>query len=160
MAHEFIIDFRPFKQGSGVDAAQVAKRLMDYGFHAPTVSFPVANTMMIEPTESEDLAELDRFADAMIAIRHEIDQIEHGVHSQKDNPIANAPHTAYSLTADNWTHSYSRQVAAFPTKYQLDWKFWPPVGLIDNGHGDRHLICTCPPLESYESEPEPAEMSS
>ncbi|MEZ5004641.1 MAG: aminomethyl-transferring glycine dehydrogenase [Chitinophagales bacterium] len=148
VAHEFIIDFRHFKE-LNIEVADVAKRLMDYGFHAPTVSFPVAGTLMIEPTESEPLEELDRFVDAMIAIRKEIEAIADGQYSKEDNPIINAPHTAAIVSGDQWDHCYSRQVAAFPTHYQYETKFWPYVGKIDNGHGDRNLICTCPPLEEY-----------
>lgn len=149
VAHEFIVDFRPFKSQSGIDVGDVAKRLMDYGFHAPTVSFPVAGTLMIEPTESEPLSELDRFIDAMISIRREIELVESGAWPENDHPIVNAPHTAYSVTEDTWSHPYSRHHAAFPTIHQIEQKFWPPVGKVDNGYGDRHLICTCPPLEDY-----------
>ena len=149
VAHEFIIDFRPFKANSDIEVVDVAKRRMDYGFHAPTVSFPVPGTMMIEPTESEPLDELDRFVDAMISIRKEIDAIAAGELDIKDNPVINAPHTALSVTADDWNHPYSRTMAAFPSHYQKELKFWPPVGKIDNGYGDRNLICTCPPLEAY-----------
>ena len=152
VAHEFIIDFRPFKQSVDVDATDVAKRLMDYGFHAPTVSFPVAGTMMIEPTESEPLEELNRFLDAMLSIKQEINLIENGTYTTEDNPIINAPHTAVEVTADDWSHTYTRQVAAFPTHHQVELKFWPKVGKIDNGYGDRNLICTCPPLEDYVEE--------
>ena len=150
VAHEFIIDFRSFKTDSDVDVADVAKRLMDYGFHAPTVSFPVPGTMMIEPTESEPLAELDRFVEAMVSIRNEIRDIDSGKYGREDNPIVNAPHTAFEVTDDSWAHAYSRRTAAYPTKTQKELKFWPCVGKIDNGYGDRNLICTCPPTSEFE----------
>ena len=144
-AHEMIIDCRPFKD-HGIEVTDIAKRLMDYGFHAPTVSFPVAGTMMIEPTESEDLPELDRFCDAMIAIRKEID----AAHIDKpNNPLKNAPHTQAMLTADQWDFPYSRQQAAFPLPYVSDNKFWPTVRRVDDAYGDRNLICTCTPIEAY-----------
>jgi len=158
-AHEFILDIRPFEQSAGVTGEDVAKRLMDYGFHAPTMSFPVPGTLMIEPTESESQAELDRLCDALISIRGEIRAIEEGRLPEDDNPLKNAPHTAAYVTADEWHHAYSREKAAFPAPWTREHKFWPAVGRIDNGYGDRHLICTCPPLESYseedETEPEP-----
>ncbi len=149
VAHEFIIDFRPFKQTTDIEVVDVAKRLMDYGFHAPTVSFPVPGTMMIEPTESEPIEELDRFVDAMISIKGEIDAVESGKYPKDDNPVINAPHTAVVVTDDEWKHSYSRKTAAFPTHHQVELKFWPAVGKIDNGYGDRNLICTCPPIDDY-----------
>ena len=144
-AHEMIIDCRPFKD-HGVEVTDIAKRLMDYGFHAPTVSFPVAGTMMIEPTESEDLPELDRFCDAMIAIRKEIDAAQIDT---PNNPLKNAPHTQAMLTADQWDFPYSRQLAAFPLPYVSDNKFWPTVRRVDDAYGDRNLICTCTPIEAY-----------
>jgi glycine cleavage system P protein (glycine dehydrogenase) len=152
VAHEMIFDLRPFKHGAGpsVDEQDVAKRLMDYGFHAPTVSFPVAGTMMIEPTESESKDELDRFCDALIAIRKEIQEVVDGKVDPKDNVLKNAPHTADEVTADDWTHPYSRQQAAYPLPYVRGNKFWPAVGRIDNPYGDRNLICSCPPMEAYE----------
>ena len=152
VAHEMIFDLRPFKHGAGpsVDEQDVAKRLMDYGFHAPTVSFPVAGTMMIEPTESESKDELDRFADALIAIRAEIQAIVDGKADPVDNVLKNAPHTAAELTADAWTHPYSREQAAYPLPYLRAQKFWPSVSRIDNPYGDRNLICACPPMEAYE----------
>ncbi len=152
VAHEMIFDLRPFKHGAGpsVDEQDVAKRLMDYGFHAPTVSFPVAGTMMIEPTESESKDELDRFCDALIAIRKEIQEVVDGRVDPKDNVLKNAPHTADEVTADDWTHPYSRQQAAYPLPYVRGNKFWPAVGRIDNPYGDRNLICSCPPMEAYE----------
>ena len=149
VAHEFIIDLRPFKASVGVEVDDVAKRLMDYGFHAPTMSWPVPGTMMIEPTESESKAELDRFCDAMIAIRDEIRAIEDGRLPRDDNPLRHAPHTAAIVTADEWTHPYSRQTAAWPGPWQKTHKFWPPVGRVDNAYGDRHLVCSCPPIEAY-----------
>ncbi|PRP90342.1 Glycine dehydrogenase [Enhygromyxa salina] len=151
VAHEFILDLRPFKQSAGVEAEDVAKRLMDYGFHAPTMSFPVAGTLMIEPTESESRAELDRFCDAMISIREEIRAIETGALPRDDNPLAGAPHTAAVVCAQSWDRAYSREQAAFPLPWVAEAKFWPAVGRIDNAYGDRHLMCTCPPLETYEA---------
>ncbi len=148
-AHEFIVDLRPFKPASGVEAEDVAKRLMDYGFHAPTMSFPVAGTIMIEPTESEDKAELDRFCNALISIYHEIKAIEEGKISKTDNPLKNAPHTMQIVCADEWSHPYSRQEAAFPLSYITHNKFWPAVSRINNTYGDRNLVCTCEPVESY-----------
>ncbi len=147
VAHECIIDLRPIKAATGVTAEDVAKRLIDYGFHAPTMSWPVPETMMIEPTESEPLPELDRFCAAMIAIREEIRAIEQGRMDRLDNPLKNAPHPAEQVLGD-WSRSYSRTVAAFPVA-ELRRKYWPPVGRIDNAYGDRHLVCSCPPLESY-----------
>ena len=149
IAHECIVDLRPLKKSAGIEVEDVAKRLMDYGFHAPTVSFPVAGTMMIEPTESESRAELDRFCEAMILIRHEIAEIESGRADAKDNLLKNAPHTAESLVVPDWTHRYSREQAGFPAPWTREHKFWPPVGRIDNVYGDRHLVCTCPPIEAY-----------
>ncbi len=152
VAHEMIFDLRPFKHGAGpsVDEQDVAKRLMDYGFHAPTVSFPVAGTMMIEPTESESKDELDRFCDALIAIRAEIQAIVDGKADPKDNVLKNSPHTADDVTAEEWTHPYSRQQAAYPLPYVRANKVWPAVSRIDNPYGDRNLICACPPTEAYE----------
>jgi glycine dehydrogenase len=153
-AHEFIVDLRPFKKSAEVEAEDVAKRLIDYGFHAPTMSFPVAGTIMIEPTESEDKAELDRFCDAMLSIREEIRAIEEGKADKKDNPLKNAPHTQFMVTANEWKHPYSRKEAAFPLYYVTQNKFWPSVARVNNTHGDRNLICTCEPVESYmEAEP-------
>ena len=148
-AHEFIVDLRPFKQSAGIEAEDVAKRLMDYGFHAPTLSFPVPGTIMIEPTESEDKAELDRFCDALISIHNEIEQIATGKADRMDNPLKNAPHTLQVITADEWKHGYSRQEAAFPLEYLRGNKFWPSVSRVNNTYGDRNLICTCEPVESY-----------
>jgi glycine dehydrogenase len=148
-AHEFIVDLRPFKQTAGIEAEDVAKRLIDYGFHAPTMSFPVAGTIMIEPTESEDKAELDRFCDALISIREEIAALENGSSDKLDNPLKNAPHTQAIVCADDWTKKYTRQQAAFPLFYVTQNKFWPSVARVNNTHGDRNLICTCEPVESY-----------
>ncbi len=151
-AHEFIVELRPFKQTAGIEAEDVAKRLMDYGFHAPTMSFPVAGTIMIEPTESEDKAELDRFCDALLNIRQEIRDIEEGKSDKADNALKNAPHTQSVITADDWKHAYSRQQAAFPLYYVTQNKFWPSVSRINNTYGDRNLICTCEPVSSYAEE--------
>jgi glycine dehydrogenase len=149
-AHEMILDPRKYKQGAGVEVEDIAKRLMDYGFHAPTVSFPVAGTLMIEPTESEPKGELDRFCDAMISIRKEIDEIELGISDKTDNVLKNAPHTAESALADDWKHSYTRNKAVFPAEWVKTNKFWPSVGRINNTYGDRNLFCICPPIEEYE----------
>lgn len=149
VAHELILDFRAFKHTVGVEVEDVAKRLMDYGFHAPTVSFPVAGTLMIEPTESEDKAELDRFCDALISIKREIEAIENKKIDATDNPLKNAPHTIGVITSDEWNHPYTREEAAFPLPFVSENKFWPSVGRVNNSQGDRHLICTCPPIESY-----------
>jgi glycine dehydrogenase len=149
VAHEMIFDLRRFK-AAGVEEGDVAKRLMDYGFHAPTVSFPVPGTLMVEPTESEPKAELDRFCEALIAIRAEIEAVVTGAADAKDNVLKNAPHTAGAVAADAWTHPYSREAAAFPLPWVRGGKFWPSVGRIDNPYGDRHLVCVCPPMESYE----------
>jgi glycine dehydrogenase len=151
-AHEFIVDLRPFKKTAEIEAEDVAKRLMDYGFHAPTMSFPVAGTIMIEPTESEDKAELDRFCDAMISIREEIRSIEEGKFDKKDNLLKNAPHTQQTVMADQWPHSYTRQEAAYPLYYVTHNKFWPTVSRVNNTHGDRNLVCTCEPVSSYAEE--------
>jgi glycine dehydrogenase len=149
VAHEMIFDLRPLKQASGIDETDVAKRLMDYGFHAPTVSFPVAGTLMVEPTESEPKEELDRFCEAMIAIRAEIQAVIDGKADRKDNVLKNAPHTAAAVSADEWTHRYSREQAAFPLPFVRANKFWPSVGRIDNPYGDRNLMCSCPPVAEY-----------
>jgi glycine dehydrogenase len=149
VAHECIIDIRPLAKSSGVGAEDVAKRLIDYGFHAPTLSFPVAGTLMIEPTESESLAELDRFCDAMIAIRGEISKVELGVWPQDDNPLKNAPHTAGSLLQAEWAHGYTREEAAYPVASLRRQKYWVPVGRVDNVHGDRNLFCSCVPMSEY-----------
>ncbi len=150
VAHECILDLRAIKDASGISAEDVAKRLVDYGFHAPTLSFPVAGTLMVEPTESEPKAELDRFIAAMIAIREEIRAVEQGRADPIDNPLRNAPHTAAGLAAADWGHSYSREQAAFPIAELRHTKVWPPVGRVDNVYGDRNIMCSCPPLEAYE----------
>ncbi|WP_313282492.1 aminomethyl-transferring glycine dehydrogenase [Delftia tsuruhatensis] len=149
VAHECILDLRPFKESTGVMAEDVAKRLIDYGFHAPTLSFPVPNTLMVEPTESESLYELDRFVDAMIAIREEIRAIEQGRLPQDDNPLKNAPHTAETLLASEWAHPYSREAAAYPVAALRQSKYWCPVGRVDNVYGDRNLYCSCIPVDAY-----------
>ena len=151
VAHECILDLRPLKDTSGISAEDVAKRLIDYGFHAPTLSFPVAGTLMVEPTESESKAELDRFCDAMLAIRAEIAQVESGAWSRLDNPLVNAPHTAEALLKADWPHAYSRETAAYPLASLRRQKYWVPVGRVDNVWGDRNLSCSCPPLSAYES---------
>lgn len=148
-AHEFILDLRPLKKESGISDEDVAKRLIDYGYHAPTMSFPVPGTLMIEPTESESKKELDRFCDAMISIKNEIDDVINGKMDAEDNPLKNAPHTAHAIASDEWDHPYSRQKAAYPAPYLKNHKYWPSVGRIDNAYGDRNLMCTCPPVEAY-----------
>jgi glycine dehydrogenase len=150
VAHELIFDLRPFKK-AGIEEMDVAKRMMDYGFHAPTVSFPVAGTLMVEPTESEDKAELDRFCDAMIQIRTEIDEVVSGKADRADNVLKHAPHTAEVVSATEWRHAYTREQAAFPLPFVRAKKFWPPVGRIDNPYGDRNLFCSCPPVDTFES---------
>jgi glycine dehydrogenase len=146
VAHECILDLRPLKDTSGVMAEDVAKRLMDYGFHAPTLSFPVPNTLMVEPTESETLAELDRFINAMIAIRGEITKVEKGEWPQDNNPLKHAPHTAASLLGADWDRPYSRETAAFPVATLKAVKYWPAIGRVDNVYGDRNLFCSCVPV--------------
>jgi glycine dehydrogenase len=149
VAHEAICDLRAYKKTAGIEVDDVAKRLMDYGFHAPTVHFPVTGTVMIEPTESESRQELDRFCEAMISIRSEIAAIESGLQDRLDNPLKQAPHTVDDIVSDDWTRSYSRQTAARPAPWLHDSKFWPAVGRIDNAFGDRQLVCQCPPVEAY-----------
>jgi len=149
VAHECILDIRPFKDTSGISVDDVAKRLIDFGFHAPTMSFPVAGTLMIEPTESESKEELDRFIDAMIAIREEIRAVENGSLDKEDNPLKNAPHTAAELVGQ-WPHSYSREQAVYPGTTAVASKYWPPVARVDNVYGDRNLVCSCPPMEVYQ----------
>jgi glycine dehydrogenase len=149
VAHEMILDCRSFK-AAGIEVEDIAKRLMDYGFHAPTVSFPVAGTVMVEPTESEPKSELDRFCDAMIMIRKEIAEVEGAIADKQDNVLKMAPHTAVELTANEWNHSYSREKAAYPMPGIRENKFWTTVGRVDNAYGDRNLVCTCPPIEQYE----------
>jgi glycine dehydrogenase len=148
-AHEFIVDLRPFKKSAEIEAEDVAKRLMDYGFHAPTMSFPVPGTIMIEPTESEDKSELDRFCDALLSIRNEIMLVEEGGLDKKDNPLKNAPHTQFTICSNEWTKPYSREMAAFPLEYVKQNKFWPSVARVNNTHGDRNLQCTCEPVSAY-----------
>ncbi len=156
VAHEMIVDFRQYKHALGVEVEDVAKRLMDYGFHAPTVSFPVAGTLMIEPTESEDKAELDRFIDALVSIKHEIEEIDSGVADKENNVLKNAPHTAEVIISDNWDRPYSREKAAYPISFTRGNKFWPSVGRVDNAYGDRNLYCACIPVEAYAEETETA----
>ncbi|HEY1919099.1 MAG TPA: glycine dehydrogenase (aminomethyl-transferring), partial [Streptosporangiaceae bacterium] len=153
VAHECVIDLRPVTRDVGITVDDVAKRLIDYGFHAPTMSFPVAGTLMIEPTESEELAELDRFCEAMIAIRGEISRVAAGEYDAQDNPLRNAPHTAEMLLTDEWKHSYQRAEAAYPGHGDRRAKYWPPVRRIDQAYGDRHLMCSCPPPEAFEDLP-------
>jgi glycine dehydrogenase len=148
VAHECILDLRGLTKESEVTVDDVAKRLVDYGFHAPTMSFPVAGTLMVEPTESEDLDELDRFIDAMIAIREEIDRVASGEWAVEESPLRNAPHTSRVLATEEWTRSYSRQVGAFPAGHDPD-KYWPPVARIDQAYGDRNLVCSCPSPEAF-----------
>jgi glycine dehydrogenase len=150
VAHECILDLRPVTRAAGVTVEDVAKRLIDYGFHAPTMSFPVAGTLMVEPTESEDLVELDRFCEAMIAIRQEIAQVAEGRWQVGDSPLRQAPHTAAAVGADRWEHPYPRSVAAFPPGVDPAGKYWPPVRRIDGAYGDRHLVCACPEPAAFE----------
>ncbi len=149
-AHEFILDLRPFKKSAGVEVEDVAKRLMDFGFHAPTISWPVAGTMMIEPTESESKSELDQYCDALLAIRKEIRDVEEGRLPRDDNPLKHAPHTIEDVTTPDWNRPYGRDQAAFPLPWLRDLKFWPAVSRIDSAYGDRHVVCTCPPIEHYQ----------
>ena len=151
VAHELILDMRQFKASADVDVIDIAKRLMDYGFHAPTVAFPVHGTLMIEPTESEPLEELDRFCDAMIAIYNEIKEIENGAADKSDNVLKNAPHTAAEAAANEWPHHYPREKAVFPTPDVRTHKFWPPVARVDDAYGDRNLFCACPPVDAYKN---------
>jgi glycine dehydrogenase len=150
-AHEFILDFRQYKHTAEIEVEDVAKRLMDYNFHAPTVSFPVAGTLMIEPTESESKEELDRFCDALLSIRAEIQEILDGKADKKDNVLKHAPHTAQAVCSSEWKHHYSREKAAFPLAWVSANKFWPSVSRVNNTYGDRNLVCTCPPVSAYET---------
>ncbi|TON74876.1 glycine dehydrogenase (aminomethyl-transferring) [Vibrio parahaemolyticus] len=150
VAHECIIDIRPLKEETGISEEDIAKRLMDYGFHAPTMSFPVAGTLMVEPTESEDLAELNRFCDAMISIREEMTKVKNGEWPLENNPLVNAPHTQVDLSAEEWDRPYSRELGCFPSKATKYWKYWPTVNRVDNVYGDRNLICSCPSIDNYE----------
>ncbi|HAD09923.1 MAG TPA: glycine dehydrogenase (aminomethyl-transferring), partial [Porticoccaceae bacterium] len=149
VAHECIIDIRPLNKSCGVTEEDIAKRLMDYGFHGPTMSFPVAGTLMIEPTESESKAEIDRFIDAMVRIRGEIARVENGEWDASDNPLKNAPHTHNDVLDEDWPHPYSRELAARPAPWLKENKVWPTVNRIDNVYGDRNLVCSCPPLSDY-----------
>ena len=148
-AHEFILDMRGFKADTDIEVVDIAKRLMDYGWHAPTISWPVAGTMMIEPTESESKAELDRFCDAFKSIHAEIQAIADGEMERSNNLLKNAPHTAKSMICGEWNHPYTREQAAYPGGWAVEHKFWPPVARIDDAHGDRNLVCACPPLSEY-----------
>ncbi|MEY3020239.1 MAG: hypothetical protein RLZZ272_1223, partial [Actinomycetota bacterium] len=148
VAHEVVLDVRGIQQRSGITNEDVAKRLIDFGFHAPTMSFPVAGTLMVEPTESESLAEIERFCEAMLVIADEIARVEDGTWPRDDNPLVNAPHTAEDVGADDWSHPYARSIAAYPVPGLRTAKYWPPVSRVDNAHGDRNLACTCPPLEA------------
>lgn len=149
IAHECIIDCRPFKASAGIEVEDIAKRIIDYGFHPPTVSFPVPGTLMIEPTESESKEELDRFCDALIAIREEIREVEQGTQPRANNVLTNAPHTLEDVIADGWARPYSRERAAFPAAWTRQHKVWPSVGRVDGAYGDRNLVCVCPPMEAY-----------
>ena len=149
VAHECILDLRPITKATGVTVDDVAKRLADYGFHSPTMSFPVAGTLMVEPTESESLAEVDAFCEAMIAIRAEIDKVGSGQWPADDNPLRNAPHTAECLLVEAWDHPYTREQAAYPLGTGFRPKVWPPVRRIDGAYGDRNLVCSCPPVEAF-----------
>ena len=161
VAHECILDTRVLKDETGITVDDIAKRLMDYGFHAPTMSFPVAGTLMVEPTESESLGEIDRFCDAMLAIAREAADVAKGVDGQtaEDNPLVNAPHTVSMLAEESWAHTYSRATAVFPPGVSPDSKYWPPVRRIDNVYGDKNLICSCPPLSDYQAPEETLEAS-
>ena len=152
VAHECILDLRPLEKLSGISAEDVAKRLIDFGFHAPTLSFPVAGTLMVEPTESESLHELDRFIDAMIQIRAEIQDVIDGKLDRADNPLKHAPHTAVQVSASEWTHAYPRELAAFPLASLKQIKYWPPVARVDNVHGDKNVMCACIPVDAYTDE--------
>jgi len=149
IAHECIIDCRPFKASAGIEVEDIAKRIIDYGFHPPTVSFPVAGTLMIEPTESESKEELDRFCDALISIRQEIREVEDGTQPRGNNLLANAPHTLEDVIADTWDRPYARERAAFPAVWTRSHKVWPSVSRVDGAYGDRNLVCVCPPMEAY-----------
>jgi glycine dehydrogenase len=149
VAHECILDLRPLREATGITVDDVAKRLIDYGFHAPTMSFPVAGTLMVEPTESEDLGEIERFIEAMIAIKAEADAVAAGEWPADDNPLTGAPHTAESVVAGEWNHAYSRERAVYPVHALVRTKYWPPVRRIDQAYGDRNLVCACPPIEAF-----------
>lgn len=149
VAHECILDCRDFKARTGIETSDIARRLMDYGFHAPTLSFPVHETLMVEPTESESLQELDRFAESLVSILFEISDVEMGITDPENNVLKNAPHTARHIGEDTWSHPYGRQKAAFPLPWVAENKFWPYVGKIDNAYGDRNLVCSCKGLDEY-----------
>jgi glycine dehydrogenase len=149
VAHECIVDTRVLRDECGISVDDVAKRLIDFGYHAPTMSWPVAGALMVEPTESESKAEIDRFCEAMLTIAREAREVQKGTWPQDDNPLVNAPHTLAQVTADSWSHAYSRHVAAYPADHLLHDKYWAPVNRVDNAYGDRHLVCTCPPVEAY-----------
>lgn len=149
VAHELIFDMREFKQSAHVEVEDIAKRLMDYGYHAPTVSFPVAGTLMIEPTESEPKSEMDKFCEALISIREEIREIENGIDDVKNNVLKNSPHTAQMVVSDSWNYPYLREKAAYPVSYLRKNKFWPTVSRVDNAYGDRNLVCSCLPVSEY-----------
>jgi glycine dehydrogenase len=153
IGHELIFDMREFKHSVNIDVEDIAKRLIDYGFHAPTVSFPVPGTLMIEPTESESKEEIDRYCDALLSIRDEIREIEKGKFDRENNLLKNAPHTLQTLISDKWIYPYSRESAAYPLPFTREHKFWPSVGRIDNAYGDRNLVCSCVPIEEYVEEP-------
>ena len=152
VAHECIIDIRNIKKETGITEEDISKRLIDFGFHAPTMSWPVPGTMMIEPTESESLKELDRFCETLIKIKSEIDEIKCGKFDKTDNPIKNAPHTDLELASDEWNHKYSREEAAYPSKFLRTNKFWPPVARVDNAYGDKNLFCSCPDMEEFKED--------
>ena len=152
VAHECIIDIRPIKIQSGISEEDIAKRLIDFGYHAPTMSWPVAGTIMIEPTESENLEEIDRFCNALILIKKEIDKVTNSEFDKLDNPLKNSPHTYLELAANEWNHKYTREQAAFPNEYLRHNKYWAPVGRVDNVYGDRNLVCSCPSMDEYKDE--------
>ena len=152
VAHECIIDIRNIKSETGITEEDIAKRLIDYGFHAPTMSWPVAGTMMIEPTESENLREINRFCDTLIKIKSEINNIKSGKFDKIDNPIKNAPHTDLEVSSDEWSHKYTREEAAYPSKYLKSNKFWPPVARVDNVYGDKNIFCTCPSMDEFKED--------
>ena len=149
VAHECIIDIRKIKSETGITEEDIAKRLIDFGFHAPTMSWPVPGTMMIEPTESESLSEINRFCDALIKIRDEINKVKNGEFDKIDNPLKNAPHTHIELTANEWKHKYDRESAAYPSATLKSYKYWPPVARVDNVYGDKNLFCSCPTMDEY-----------
>ena len=152
LAHECIIDIRPIKNSTGITEEDIAKRLIDFGYHAPTMSWPVAGTIMIEPTESENLEEIDKFCNALIKIKKEIDLVESSKFDKIDNPLKNAPHTYIELASNDWSHKYTREEAAYPTEFVKNNKYWPPVARVDNVYGDRNLVCSCPSMDEYKDE--------